>query len=146
VYVKQPDKFDRLQGEFQELIDELWQVPRFTGLRRAFRPQVDVLRADQPAEIRVVVALPGIEPEEVKLYADDRTLVVAGERKRRHGGRYQQMEIDYGPFQRVVRLTERVDPTEARAEYERGLLTIVLPIAQRRPAQERVSIQVGRPA
>ena len=32
---------DRLRGEIEELFDELWRVPRFSGLRRGFRPQVD---------------------------------------------------------------------------------------------------------
>jgi hypothetical protein len=35
---------DRLHDEIQELIDELWQVPRFTGARPGFRPQVDCVR------------------------------------------------------------------------------------------------------
>src|SRR5919199_186431 len=120
--------FDRLQDEIQDLIDELWQVPRFSGLRSAFRPQVDVVRSDDPAELHVVVELPGIEP-------DDRTLVVAGERRRVCAGRYHQMEIDYGPFQRRIPLAERVDPAEARAEYRRGLLTIVLRVAEKAPVR-----------
>ena len=39
---------DRLHEEIQELIDELWQVPRFAGGRRGFRPQVDCVRSDDP--------------------------------------------------------------------------------------------------
>jgi HSP20 family protein len=138
------DPFDRLQGEIQELFDELWQVPRFSGLRRGFRPQVDVVRVDEPAELRVVVELPGVEPEDVQLYADADTIVVAGERRRSLNGRYQQMELDFGPFQRRVALPETVDPERARAEYRRGLLTVSLPIAAREPRAERVVIQVGR--
>lgn len=138
------DSFDRLQGEIQELIDELWQVPRFSGLRRGFRPQVDVVRVDDPAEFHVVIELPGVDPEDVSLYADDRTLVIAGERTRGFRGRYFHMEIEYGPFQRRLQFAEQVDPARARAEYRRGLLTISLPIADRVPAGERVAIQVGR--
>jgi HSP20 family protein len=138
------DPFDRLQGEIQELFDELWQVPRFSGLRRGFRPQVDVVRSDDPAELRVVVELPGVEPDDVKLYADATTIVVAGERRRSTSGRYQQMELDFGPFQRRVALPEAVDPEHARAEYRRGLLIVSLPIAAREPKAERVVIQVGR--
>jgi HSP20 family protein len=136
----------RLQGEIQDLIDELWQVPRFSGLRQGFRPQVDVVRTDDPAALRVVVELPGIEPVDVNIFADDRTLVIAGERRRACAGRYHQMEIDYGPFQRRIPLAERVDPSRATAEYRRGLLTIVLPIAQREPLGEKVTIEVGRHA
>jgi HSP20 family protein len=140
------DQFDRLQDEIQELIDELWQVPRFSGLRRGFRPQVDVVRIDEPAEFRVVIELPGVDPDGVSLYADDRTLLVAGERTRACRGRYFHMEIEYGPFQRRLQFAEQVDPSQARAEYRRGLLTISLPIADRVPVADRVAIQVGKSA
>lgn len=138
------DPFDRLQGEIQELFDELWQVPRFSGLRRGFRPQVDVVRGEDPAELRVIVELPGVDPEEVEIYADARTLVVVGERRRSDRGRYQQMELDFGPFQRRVSLPELVDPSGAKAEYRRGLLTIALPVAPRERTSARVVIEVGR--
>jgi HSP20 family protein len=137
------NQLGRLQGEIQELIDELWQVPRFSGLRRGFRPPLDVVRVDDPAGFRVVIELPGVEPRDISVFADARTLVVAGQRRRTCRGRYFHMEIDYGPFQRRVEFTEPVDPSRARAGYRRGLLTIELPVAERTPTQERVSIQVG---
>jgi HSP20 family protein len=147
MYVRKRRDFDRLQDEIQDLFDELWQVPRFSGLRHAFRPQVDCMRTDDPAELRVVVELPGVDPEDIGIFADDRTLVVAGNRRRPEcPGRYHQMEIEYGPFQRRVALSERVDPSAARAEYGRGLLTILLPIAAREEPQGKVSIEVGRGA
>jgi len=136
-------QFDRLQGEIQELIDELWQVPRFSGIRRGFRPQIDVFRYEEPPELNIVVELPGVEPGEVHLYADDRTVLIAGERCRPQvEGRYQLMEIEYGPFQRRIVLPEPVDAGAARATYGRGLLTIVLPIAAEPPQAEKVTIEV----
>jgi HSP20 family protein len=140
---RRKDDYDRLQGEIQELIDDLWQVPRFSGLRRGFRPQVDVVRTADPDEFQVVVELPGVEPGGVKVYADTQTLLVAGERRPALRGRYFHMEIDFGPFQRRVQFAEPVDPSRARAEYRRGLLTVSLPIAQRMPLSEKVAIQVG---
>ena len=135
----------RLQDEIQDLIDELWAVPRFSGLRHGFRPQVDCLWSDDPPVLSVLVELAGIDPDDVHIYADDRVLVVAGERRRPDcPGRYHQMEIEYGPFQRRVALPERVDPSVARAEYARGLLTIVLPVAEEAPPKSKVSIAVGR--
>ena len=32
---------DKLQEEIEELFADLWQVPRFSGIRRGFRPNVD---------------------------------------------------------------------------------------------------------
>ena len=141
---RKKDNLDRLQGEIQELIDELWQVPRFSGLRTGFRPQVDVVRTDDPPEFRVVVEVPGIDSESLRIFADDQTLVVAGVRPRAVRGRYFHMEIDYGPFQRRIQFAEQVDPANARAEYKRGLLTVSLPVAERESAQEKVSIQIAR--
>lgn len=52
------------------------------------------------------------------------------------------MEIDYGPFQRKVALAEDVDTSRAHASYTNGLLTIVLPIAERPPRPIRVTVEV----
>ena len=138
------DDIDRLHDEIRELVDDLWQVPRFVVARRGFRPNVDCIRTDDPAELHVVVELAGVDPEQIKVIAADRVLVVAGERGRPPvSGRYQQMELEYGPFQRRISLAEPVDPAKASAQFEQGLLTIVLPIAPKAPKRERVSISIG---
>jgi HSP20 family protein len=137
---------ERLQEELEELFDDLWRVPRFAGLRRGFRPQVDCYRTDDPAELRVVVELAGVDPNDVMLRIADGSLVIAGERRRPPAARrmsFQLMEIDYGPFQRRIPLREPVDGKNARATYERGLLTVVLPLAQRaRRTTGKVAIKV----
>ena len=136
---------DWLRGEIDDLFSELWQVPRFAA-RGSFRPQVDCYRTEEPPEITVVVELPGIDPESVQIVATPQALLVAGERRRpRAEGRlYQQMELDYGPFRRELLLSADVDPEQGRASYERGLLTIVLPLAERAPAPTKVPLEVRR--
>ena len=137
---------DQLQSEIQELFADLWQVPRFSGLRRAFRPAVDCYRTEHTSELTVLVELPGVDPDTLELVVADGVLTVAGvrERSRSRGVVYQQMEMEYGPFRRQVHLGVEVDVAGARASYERGIVKIVLPIAARRPAAERVSIEVTR--
>jgi HSP20 family protein len=143
---RKKDQLDRLQGEIQELIDELWQVPRFSGLRRGFRPQVDVIRTEDPPSFRVVVELAGVDPDDLKVYADAQALVIAGERSRSLRGRYFHMEIEHGSFQRKIQFAEEVDPASAEAEYSRGLLTVTLPIAAADASREQVSIHIGKSA
>ena len=144
--MRRPTDIDRLHEEIQELIDELWQVPRFAGGRSGFRPQVDCVRSDDPPALHIVVELPGVDPSELQVVAADRVLVVAGVRQRQPlEGRYQQMEIEYGPFQRRIPLEEPVDTNAATARYEHGLLTVVLPIATKARAVERVLITIAGP-
>jgi HSP20 family protein len=138
-----PRDMDRLQREIEELFSDLWQVPRFTGHRRGFRPAVDVYRSSEPPELRIVVELAGVAPEAVKLATSGRTLVIAGERARLQTvGTYEQMEIEYGRFQRTVQLPTDVDTAAASATYEHGFLTVVLPIATQPPAPQPVPIEV----
>src|ERR1700712_2307735 len=114
---------DKLQEEIEELFADLWQVPRFSGMRHGFRPNVDCFHTPEPHALTGVVELPGVDPRSVQVVAGDRVLVVAGERKRPKvpGRVYQQMEIEAGPFQRQVRLGEDVDPTSATASFELGV-------------------------
>jgi HSP20 family protein len=130
--------------EIEQLFADLWQVFPFSrGLRRSYRPEVDVYRSDDPPTLTIVVELPGVDPAEVKLLAAPQALLIAGVRHRpRDCGHYQQMEIDYGPFQRQVTLDEDVDPENATATYARGILTISLPIAPKPAPGETVSIRV----
>jgi HSP20 family protein len=137
-----------LRGELDELFADLWQVSHIGGLRRGFRPQLDCFQTEDPATFTVVMDIAGIEPERVRVTTSDRALVISGERHRdESGGRtYQQMEVEYGPFQRVIQLPEDADPAKAEATYDKGLLRIVMPIAKPAPQVRPVPIRVRRQA
>ncbi len=136
--------FEHAAEEIEQLFADLWQVFPFSrSLRRGYRPEVDVYRSDDPPNLIVQIELPGIDPEDVRLIASPRALLIAGERRRpKDGGHYQQMEIDYGPFQRQITLADDIDPEAASATYDRGMLTVRLPLAPRPAPQESVSIEV----
>ena len=136
----------RLQGEIEELFADLWQVPRFSGLRHGFRPAADCFHTDEPHQLTVVLDLAGVDPDTLGVHVEERALVVRGERVRpRVDGRvYQQMEIEYGPFERTIKLSEDVDVAAAGATFQHGLLTVTLPIAERPPRREPVAIAVTR--
>ena len=130
--------------QLEELFAELWQLPSFTA-RRGYRPQVDCYRSDDPQAVTVVVDLAGVEPDDVEITVTERTVNIVGERRRPQRETrvsYRQMEIEYGPFQRRVSLAEDVDPDRAEAHYERGQLTIVMPLAQK-PRAGRIMIVLG---
>jgi HSP20 family protein len=134
---------DKLQEEIEELFADLWQVPRFSGIRHGFRPNVDCFHTVDPHVLTVVVELPGVDPGSVQIVAGERVLLITGERKRPKvpGRVYQQMEIESGPFERQVRLVEDVDPEQARASLEHGVLTIELPVVEQ-PHTGRIVIAV----
>lgn len=137
---------DDLATEIQELFADLWQVPRFSGMRHGFLPQCDCFRTDDPPTLHVVLELPGIDPAAVELATVGRTLVVSGRRERPRipGAHYQQMEIEYGPFQRRIDLGVDIDPERASAAYERGMLRVELPLATGGTPSVKVPISLER--
>ena len=132
---------DRLKSEMEELFADLCQVPRLVASKRGFRPAVDVYRAAEPPAVTVVVELAGVDPEATELVLADGVLAIRGVRSRAAGEqRIVHMELDYGPFEREVRIPEPVDAEAAEATYSRGLLVVRLPIAERSSRQLRVEI------
>lgn len=133
-----------MKNEMEELFADLCQGPRLARKRTAFRPRVDVYRSEEPPAITVIVELPGVDPDGVEVAVSDGTLSISGTRRREAGGRrvYQHIEMDYGPFERRIPLSERIDPGGIQATYNSGLLTVVLPVAT--PRSGRVRIQVAR--
>ena len=74
-----------------------------------------------------------------------RDLVISGERpvQETEGRVYQQVEIDSGPFRRIVELQVEVDPERAKATYEDGVLRIELPLREQTETSRRVPIERG---
>jgi HSP20 family molecular chaperone IbpA len=139
---------DRLQGEIEELFADLWQVPRFAGIRNGFRPAVDCFFTEEPPQLVVVVELAGVDAESIELAVEQRALTISGSRPRPRvaGQVYQQAEIEYGRFERRVPLERDIDTAAASAAYEAGMLRVTLPVAERVPVGSAVVIVVRRPA
>jgi HSP20 family protein len=93
----------------------------------------------------VVVELAGVDPEDVHILATETALLLTGVRRRPKAEcrvSHYVLEVEYGQFERQIPLPEDVDPSGAGATYERGLLTIVLPVAAEPVLRERVAIAV----
>ena len=141
---KRKDQNSESSDQFDQLVSDLWHAQFGRRHRGGFCPAVDSYRTENPAQLVVIVELPGIDPEHVQIVLHDRTLIISGERIRpKTGGRrYHQMEIDHGSFQRRIQVHDQVDAETAGATYERGLLRIVLPIAKHPPGAVRVPIEL----
>ena len=137
---------DRLQGEIEELFADLWQVPRFSGLRHGFRPLVDCFVTSDPPQLVVVVEVAGVDPDSIEIGVAEGTLKISGHRARPRvqGQVYQQAEIEYGRFERRIPLEHDIAPASATASYEAGMLRITLPIAKQAPRERPVAIVVRR--
>ena len=141
-------EFERLRGQ----MDQMWR--RLAGGHPG-RPGFGLPVLEPPADIFetadqvvVVAEIAGIAGEEVEVEILGDRLALRGEKRDRRADprhRHAQVEICYGPFERVLTLPAPVDPAGAEISYSDGFLRIALPKLQRR-RPHRVRVIVRRPA
>jgi HSP20 family protein len=139
--------FERMRREMDELFGDVFDRTGLAPAKRGgFSPAVDVFYQGDPPRAVVQAELAGIDPDELTLEIEGRELVIAGHRRPddAEGRLYQQLEIDFGPFRRVIPLGAEVVPNQARATYTDGILRIELPLARPEVRSRSVPIEVAR--
>jgi len=130
------DMLEELEREMRRISDDmLLQMFRLPGAAgEVWAPRVDVYETTDKLVVKICAA--GVDPDEVdiSLSADDRFLAVRGVRKEgnieRQGlVRYYQLEIYYGPFERIIAVPQdiKIDRGQMHATYKDGFLIITLP-------------------
>ncbi len=135
--------FDRMRREMDQLFGDVFKHAGMSRRRTAPWPAIDVAYASDPPRAIVTAEIAGVEIEEVGLRIEGRKLVIEGRRgpAADEGEVYQQIEIERGPFRRVIELGADVRAGEAVARYEDGILRVELPLVQRWPRSQAVPIQ-----
>lgn len=91
-------------------------------------PSVDVFEDEKAFSL--LVELPGLQKNDVKIEVENGTLTISGERKPlngEHQGGYQRIERCYGDFSRSFTLGDIIDQQHIAAAMDQGLLTVTLP-------------------
>jgi HSP20 family protein len=136
--------FERMRREMDQLFGD-WPGRSLVGAAHGsgFSPKVDLYYCGEPQRAIVKVDLAGIDLADVSIEISGRDLVISGERpvQETEGRVYQQVEIDSGPFRRVVELQVEVDAERATATYEDGVLRVELPLREQAETSRRVPIE-----
>ena len=137
--------FERMRREMDEIFGDVFGSVGLTSRRTGFSPAVDVFYADDPPRAIVHAELAGIDAGDLGLEIQGRELTLTGHRREAdvEGRVYQQLEIDFGPFRRVIPLGAEVVAAEAQATYRDGILTVELPLAGLESRSRTVPIERG---
>lgn len=129
---------------FPELSDLFAGFPSLAGLRPVFDTNVMRLE-DEMKEGRYLVRaeMPGIDPaKDVDITVRDGQLTIKAERseQKEFNGR---SEFSYGSFARTVSLPAGADEDNIEATYDKGILTISIPVSEAKPAERRVQVRAA---
>lgn len=101
----------------ERLHDQFFQ-PRTTAARPAWEPPVDVLETE--AAILILIALPGVSPQQVEAVLEDGMLVVSGRRvlpRALQTATIHRLELPQGRFERRIPIPAgRYDGVRSTAE------------------------------
>ena len=96
-----------------------------------FTPVLDVRETSE--EYLVLVDLPGVKSDDVKIEVNDRVLMISGSRAPIETGEAQLTERPDGSFARTLTLPRGVDEEKIAAHYVDGVLELHVP----KPVEQR---------
>jgi HSP20 family protein len=91
-------------------------------------PDIDIRENDK--EIVLEAELPGIDEKDVELVVRNGVLSLKGEKKAERDEKrdtYHLLERSYGSFERSFQLPDSADEAEIKAEFNKGVLRVVVP-------------------
>lgn len=105
-------------------------------------PLSDVAETDN--EYKIMLDIPGVEKNDIKVSVKNGMLCVSGERKNEKeykNSNYYKIEKAYGKYYRSFSLPENIDEKKIEAEFKNGTLTLHLPKTEEaKPKQIEVKI------
>ncbi len=110
--------FDKLFSEIPNNFDMLFN--KF--------PKVDLM--ENKNSVNIVVELPGVSKEDVKIVLEDGVLTIRGEKKNivdeKDNVKILTNERTFGKFDRKFELPEDINSDEVKANFDNGLLNITI--------------------
>ena len=137
-----PRNLQRVMDSFLQDIEE-----PISSIAQAFTPHIDVEENDR--EVRVYAELPGLQENDVEIMYEPGVLVLRGEKKEEQRGESQRgrgrwEERRYGAFERRIPLHNEVQEDQIQANFDRGVLTVVVPkSAEVRERARRIPVKAG---
>jgi HSP20 family protein len=115
-----------------------WPLQEQGTITSAWFPPCDVV--EDGDSVRIMMELPGVEPDDVRLSLENNILTIRGEKRQQQesseGGRVHRYERSYGSFERSFSLPNTVDADKVSAEYDNGVLMVKLQKAERMRPRE----------
>ena len=133
-----------LMKHFTREMDRVFGYDATLPPSREWRPIIEVKQ--EKGKLLVTAELPGVNKEDVKVHVTDNALVVEGERKydkTEKREEYFHTERSYGRFCRAIPLPDAADAEKATAQFNNGVLKVVIPTPEILPATREIPVTEG---
>src|ERR1044072_7072537 len=124
----------RTSSLFPDLAEVFSGFPSWGNMRQLF--DTNLMRLEEEVsdgKYRVRAEIPGVDPaKDIDISVNDGLLTIKAERteKTEQTGR---SEFSYGSLTRTVTLPKGADEDAVKASYDKGILTVTVPVAKEEP-------------
>ncbi|MFQ6548468.1 Hsp20/alpha crystallin family protein [Aestuariibius sp. 2305UL40-4] len=145
-----PPAFRAFQDEIDRMFRSLsnpemnWR----SGLARTFGAiglKVDV--GETETDIQITAELPGVLEENLDVTLDSDVLRISAERhqdEESKGKTWHVVERSYGKLERAIRVPAGIDPSQVKADFKDGVLTVTLPKPpELTKAAQKIAVSAG---
>lgn len=138
------DEFRRFEENMNRMFEEIWGIPVNRSLllpgertllptirgpiERYRKPFIDIVETDK--EVVATVEMPGLNKEDIKINLTEDRLEISAETKQDEEKKekgYIYKERRSGSYYRSISLPSSIDPDNAKATYNNGVLEIKMP-------------------
>jgi HSP20 family protein len=119
--------------DFEQIFNRFFNLPWLQEPiphMATFVPPVEAFLDNKTKKYHLRMALPGIDPADLKLNVQGNVLTLSGERKLMQEMKeldYLHREIHYGNFERTLTLPEGLETDKIVADYKNGVLEVSVP-------------------
>ena len=138
------EEFRRFEETMNRMFEEMWGIPVNRslllpgdrsllptvtgGIEKYRKPFIDVVETDK--EVVATAEMPGLEKGDIKINLTEDRLEISTERKHEEEKKekgYIYKERRSGSYYRTISLPSTIDPDNAKAAYNNGVLQITMP-------------------
>jgi len=128
--------FESIQQRMEKMLDNIFDEMRPTmfSAEQVWKPPVDIYETAE--EIVVLMEIAGMRRKDINVTMEDDLLRISGIRPDYSPPskmKLHQMEIDYGRFERIVKISLPIDTKNISAKYKEGFLQVTLPKTKLKP-------------
>lgn len=139
------DEFDKMRIEIHRLMGEFFKEAKpLVGYQadQRFHPPMDIYETEE--NLVIIMEIAGMRTEDINVLFEKDHLSISGTRTEASSPpktRLHQMEIDYGYFERTLRIPFPLNVDEIRATYRDGFLMVTVP-KRKEPISKTVEVSV----
>ena len=113
---------------FSDLFNDFFDGVISNNITKSFSPSVNVKESDH--KFKLELAAPGLSKEDFKINIENDMLNISAEKKEEQATqseKYTRKEFSYASFKRTFTLPETADSEKIAAQYDNGVMTLVIP-------------------